>query len=96
MGFYVYVEERLFGFYQRQKDTGRVRATVRHLSADDVPRFIEDLREYAGKEEVRFYVDDRDLDERIGPVLVERGCATDVAELFLAHTGGMQNLCGRS
>ena len=87
MGFYV--QERPFGFYQRQKDTGRVRATVRHLPAEDVPRFIEDLREYSGEEEVRFYVDDRDLDERIGPVLVERGCAPDVAEVFLAHTGGM-------
>jgi ribosomal protein S18 acetylase RimI-like enzyme len=87
MGFYV--QERPFGFYQRQKDTGRVRATVRHLPAEDVPRFIEDLREYAGEKEVRFYVDDRDLDERIGPVLVERGCAPDVAEVFLAHTGGM-------
>ena len=29
MGFYV--QERRFGFYQLQKDTGRVRATVRHL-----------------------------------------------------------------
>ena len=87
MGFYV--QERRFGFYQRQEDTGRVRATVRHLPAEDVPRFIEDLREYAGEEVVRFYVDDRGLDERIGPVLVERGCAPDVAEVFLAHTGGM-------
>jgi ribosomal protein S18 acetylase RimI-like enzyme len=87
MGFYV--QERRFGFYQRQEDTGRVRATVRRLPAEDVPRFIEDLREYAGEEEVRFYVDDRGLDERIGPVLLERGCAPDVAEVFLAHTGGM-------
>jgi len=87
MGFYV--QERRFGFYQRQKDTGRVRATVRHLAAEDVPRFLQDLREYAGEEEVTFYVDDRGLDERIGPVLVERGCAPDVAEVFLAHTGGM-------
>ncbi len=86
MGFYV--QERRFGFYQCQEDTGRVRATVRRLPAEDVPRFIEDLREYAGEEAVTFYVDDRGLDERIGPVLVERGCAADVAEVFLAHTGG--------
>jgi ribosomal protein S18 acetylase RimI-like enzyme len=87
MGFCV--EERRFGFYQRQKDTGRFRATVRRLPAEDVPKFIEDLREYAGEEKVRFYVDDRGLDERIGPVLLERGCAPDVAEVFLAHTGEM-------
>ena len=87
MGFYV--QERRFGFYQRQKDTGRVRATVRHLRADDVPRFLEDLREYSGEEEITFHVDDREFDERIGPVLLESGCAPDVAEVFLAHTGGM-------
>lgn len=29
------------------------------------------------------------VDERFGPVLVERGCAPDGAEVFLAHTGGM-------
>src|ERR671913_1063018 len=87
MGFYV--KERRFGFYQRQEDTGKVGATVRRLPAEDVPRFIADLREYAGEEEIRFYVDDRGLDERIGPVLVESGCTPDVAEVFLAHTGGM-------
>jgi ribosomal protein S18 acetylase RimI-like enzyme len=87
MGFYV--QERRYGFYQHQKDTGRVRATVRHLPAEDVRSFIEDLREYSGKEEITFHVDDRGLDKRIGPVLVESGCTPDVAEVFLAHTGGM-------
>jgi len=87
MGFYV--QQRRFGFYQHQKDTGRVRATVRHLPAEDVRSFIEDLREYSGEEEITFHVDDRGLDERIGPVLVESGCTPDVAEVFLAHTGGM-------
>jgi GNAT superfamily N-acetyltransferase len=87
MGFYV--QERRFGFYQRQKDTGRVRATVRHLHAEDVPKLLEDLREYSGEEEITFHIDDRELDERIGPVLVENGCTPDVAEVFLAHTGGM-------
>jgi ribosomal protein S18 acetylase RimI-like enzyme len=87
MGFYVH--ERRFGFYQRQEDTSRVRATVRHLPADDVPRFLRDLREYSGEEEIRFYLDDRGLDERIGPVLLESGCTPEVAEVFLAHTGGM-------
>ena len=87
MGYYV--AERRFGFYQRQKDTGRVRATLRHLSAEDVPRFLHDLREYSGDDEIRFHVDDRELDERIGPVLVESGCTPDVAEVFLAHAGGM-------
>ena len=87
MGFYV--QERRFGFYQRQKDTGRVRATVRHLPAEDVPRFLEDLREYSCQEEITFHVDNRELDERIGPVLLKSGCIPDVAEVFLAHTGGM-------
>lgn len=87
MGFYV--QERRFGFYQRQKDTGRVRATVRHLPAVEVPRFIEDLREYSREQGITFHVDDRELDERIGPVLVESGCTPDVAEVFLAHAGGM-------
>ena len=87
MGYYV--QERRFGFYQRQKDTGRVRATVRHLPAEDVPRFLEDLREYSAEDEITFHVDNRDLDKRIGPVLLERGCIPDVAEVFLAHTGGL-------
>jgi ribosomal protein S18 acetylase RimI-like enzyme len=87
MGFYV--QERRFGFYQRQEDTGRVRATVRHLPDDDVPRFLRDLREYSGDEEITFHVDDRELDERLRPVLLESGCAPEVAEVFLAHTGGM-------
>ena len=94
MGFYV--EERRFGFYQRQKDTGRVRATVRHLPADDVPTFLQDLREYSGEDEIKFHVDDRKLDERIGPVLVESGCTPDVAEVFLAHTGGMPVLASEA
>ena len=83
------MEERRFGFYQSQKDTGRVRATVRHLPPDDVPTFLQDLREYSGEDEIKFHIDDRELDERIGPVLVESGCTPDVAEVFLAHTGGM-------
>jgi ribosomal protein S18 acetylase RimI-like enzyme len=87
MGFYV--QKRRFGFYQRQKDTGRVRATVRHLPAEDVPMFLKDLREYSGDEEITFHVDDRELDERLRPVLLESGCAPEVAEVFLAHTGGM-------
>jgi ribosomal protein S18 acetylase RimI-like enzyme len=87
MGFYV--QERRFGFYQRQVDTGRVRATVRRLPAGDVPTFLDDLREYAGEEEITFHVDDRELDEHIGPVLIQSGCTPDVAEVFLAHTGGM-------
>src|SRR5215213_12034415 len=77
MGFYV--EKRRFSFYQRQKDTGRVRATVRHLPAEDVPRFIEDLREYSCEQEITFHVDDRELDERLRPVLLESGCAPKVA-----------------
>jgi ribosomal protein S18 acetylase RimI-like enzyme len=94
MGFYV--EERCFGFYQREKDTGRVRATVRYLPAEDVPRFIEDLREYSCEQEITFHVDDRELDERIGPFLVESGCTPDVAEVFVAHTGGMPILAYES
>ena len=90
------MEERRFGFYQLQKDTGRVRATVRHLPADEVPRFLQDLREYSGQEEITFHVDDRELDERIGPVLLESGCTPDVAEVFLAHTGGMPLLAPES
>ena len=87
MGFYV--QQRRFGFYQRQKDTGRVRATVGHLPAEDVPTFLEDLREYSGEEEIIFHVDDRELDDRLGPVLLASGCTADVAEVFLAHTGKM-------
>jgi GNAT superfamily N-acetyltransferase len=87
MGFHV--QQRRFGFYQRQKDAGRVRATVRHLRVEDVPTFREDLREYSGEEEIIFHVDDRELDERLGPVLLESECTPDVAEVFLAHTGEM-------
>ncbi len=86
MGFYV--QERRFGFYQRHKDTGRLRATIRHLPAKGVPTFLEDLREYSGEEEITFHVDDRELDERIGPALIQSGCTPDVPEVFLAHTGG--------
>jgi hypothetical protein len=87
MGFHV--QQRRFGFYQRQKDAGRVKATVRHLRVEDVPTFLEDLREYSGEEEIIFHVDDRELDERLGPVLLESECTPDVAEVFLAHTGEM-------
>jgi ribosomal protein S18 acetylase RimI-like enzyme len=87
MGFHV--EKRRFGFYQRQVNTGRVRATVRRLQTEDVPCFLQDLREYAGEQEITFHVDDRELDRRIGPVLLQSGCAPDVAEVFLAHTGSM-------
>jgi ribosomal protein S18 acetylase RimI-like enzyme len=91
MGYYV--QERRFGFYQRQRDTGRVRATVRHLPADEVPSFLRDLREYSsGEDEITFYVDDRELDAGIGPVLGERGCTSGVVEVFLAHAGEMPDL----
>ena len=60
------VEERRFGFYQHHEDSGRTRATVRRLSPGRVPEFIEDLRQYSGGGEVRFYVDDRGLDARLG------------------------------
>jgi GNAT superfamily N-acetyltransferase len=90
MGFYVQL--RRFGFYQRQKDTGRVRATVRHLPARDIPTFLEDLRKYSGEEEIKFYVDDREFDEHLKPVLLESRCIPDVAEVFLAHTGEMPTL----
>src|SRR5918993_2899734 len=94
MGFYV--QKRRFSFYQRQKDTGRVRATVRHLPAEDVPRFLEDLREYSCQEEITFHVDNRELDERIGPFLLQSGCTPDVAEVFLAHAGGMPTLASET
>lgn len=86
MGFEV--KERRFGFYQRHKDTGRTRATVRRLTADEVPEFIEDLRRYSGGDGLRFYVDDRDLDARVAPALAAHGCIPEMAETFLAHTGG--------
>lgn len=87
MGYHV--EERRFGLYQSHKVAGRVRATVRHLPANDVPMFLKNLREYSDEDEITFHIDDRELDKRIGPVLAESGCTPDVAEAFLAHTGGM-------
>lgn len=86
MGFAV--EKRRFGFYQRHEDTGRTRATVRRLTADEVPEFVEDLRRYSGGDGIRFYVDDRDLDARVAPALAAHGCVPEMAETFLAHTGG--------
>lgn len=80
-------EERRFGYYQRQRDTGRVRATVRNLAVREVPEFLEDLGRYSGEERVRFHVDDRDLDERLGPALVVSGCVREVSEVYLAHVG---------
>ena len=41
-------------------------------------------------------MDDRELDERIGPVLLQSGCTSDVAEVFLAHTGRMPHLASES
>lgn len=70
------VEKRRFGFYQRQKDTGRARATVRHLPVGEIPNFIEDLRRYSGGEEIRFYVDDRELDDRIDPPSPRTGASS--------------------
>lgn len=58
--------------------------------------FLKDLREYSADDEITFHVDDRELDERIGPVLVQSGCTPDVAEVFLAYTEGMPLLASES
>ena len=54
---------------------------MRHLPDKDVATFLEDLREYSADDEIRFYLDDRDLDEHLWPVLIESGCTPDVAEV---------------
>ncbi len=86
------VKKRRFGFYQRHQDSGRTRATVRDLPSDEVPEFLEDLHRYSGGSEMRFYIDDPELDRRVGPALIRAGCSPEMAEVFLAHVGAVPEI----
>ncbi|HET9016567.1 MAG TPA: hypothetical protein VFN57_13290, partial [Thermomicrobiaceae bacterium] len=82
------VERRRFGFYaDNDRAPGAARVTVRDLGAGDVPAFLADLRGHYGGRAARILVDDRAMDDAVGPALVAAGCVWSATEVFLAHVG---------
>lgn len=83
-------ECRKFGLYSRNikavsSRTNRV--TVRDISPGDIEDFLDEVSRWYGGLPVRIWVDDREIDELMGPAFVEAGCACRGAEVFLAHDG---------
>ncbi len=83
-------EQRRFGSYSRNLEvpystTNQV--TVRGAAPGQVLKFLADVREYYGNQPVHIWMDDRQTDAELGPVLLAAGCSRVSAETFLAHIG---------
>jgi len=55
--------------------------------SNQVKDFLTDLHEYYGNRPVFIYVDGRNVDSELGPVLCKAGCSKDKPEIFLAYVG---------
>jgi ribosomal protein S18 acetylase RimI-like enzyme len=83
-----HVERRRFGVYRRhpeQPDSGLV--IVKSVAWDEVPEFLADAGSYFDNRPVNIWIDDKDVDAALGPVLVAAGCAIEKANTHLAHVG---------
>jgi ribosomal protein S18 acetylase RimI-like enzyme len=83
-----HVERRRFGFYRwhaENPDSGLI--IVDAMSPEEVPEFLADANGYFDQHAVNIWLEDRDLDATLGPVLVEAGASTDKANTHLAHVG---------
>jgi ribosomal protein S18 acetylase RimI-like enzyme len=86
MGYHV--EHRRFGFYRRHAghpDSNLV--VVETLASGEVPEFLADASDYFDNHKVQVWIDDKDLDLRLGPALVAAGLSIDKANTYLAHVG---------
>lgn len=82
------VEQRRFGWYSRNTVASSVgRVMMRSIQPDDVGPLLTDAREYYARALVTLYVDDRRLDEKLGPALVAAACGSEHGETYLAHVG---------
>ena len=92
-----HAEPRRFGVYRRhaeQPDSGLV--IVKSVAPDEVPEFLADARRYFDSRPVVIWIDDKDLDAVLGPVLVAAGCAMEKANVHLAHVGARPERVERS
>lgn len=83
-----HAEPRRFGVYRRhaeQLDSGLI--IVRSVAPDEAPEFLADARSYFENRPVAIWIDDKDVDVVLGPVLVAAGCAIEKANTHLAHVG---------
>jgi ribosomal protein S18 acetylase RimI-like enzyme len=81
-------EPRRFGVYRRhaeQLDSGLI--IVKSVAPNEVPEFLADARSYFDNRPVVIWIDDKDRDAVLGPVLVTAGCAIEKANTHLAHVG---------
>lgn len=84
------VETCPFGFYGRNilaQHPGTNQVHVRNLPLNDVPIFLADVRRYYGSGRVLIFVDDRQADANLGPVLISAGCRDVGTQLYLAYVG---------
>ena len=83
-----HAEPRRFGVYRRhaeQLDSGLI--IVKSVAPNEVPEFLADARSYFENRPVAIWIDDKDVDAVLGPVLVAAGCAIEKANTHLAHVG---------
>ena len=83
-----HAEPRRFGVYRRhaeQLDSGLI--IVKSVAPDEVTEFLADARSYFENRPVAIWIDDKDVDAVLGPVLVAAGCAIEKANTHLAHVG---------
>ncbi len=81
-------EKRRFGYYMRNAaDPLFGRVTLEALEPVDVPRFLDDARDYYGNATVEVCVEDRAGDDRLREPLVEGGAKRHIAVIYLAHVG---------
>jgi GNAT superfamily N-acetyltransferase len=89
------VERSEFGYYMRNARAPRLaQVTVCDLGPGDVPRLVSQVRRHYAGRPVRILVDDRALDDTLGPELVNAGCEKSHAEVHLAHVGPVPQVAG--
>lgn len=82
------VVRRRFGFYRRHiehPESGLV--IVDSLAPDEVPEFLSDAISYFDNPALYIWLEDKDLDAKLGPALVASGVSMGNATIFLAHIG---------
>jgi GNAT superfamily N-acetyltransferase len=83
-----HAEPRRFGVYRRhaeQPDSGLV--ILKSVEPEEVAEFLTDAASYFDNRPVAIWIDDKDADAVLGPMLVAAGCAIEKANTHLAHVG---------
>ena len=82
------IEQRRFGLYRSNTtNPAHARVTVGNIGPADVHTMLSEARDYFGNRDLDIWIEDRDANARLGPVLLAAGCTLGEATIYLAWVG---------